>query len=118
DDPALPWRPGPWWAGAAAVGVGGVVSGVAGALVVGAALAVRYVLRNRARLLDRITIGTVATGLIAAGAVLSQTPWRSVDGYAGHSVGVQLLALISVATLAASAVPDRREPDPPGAAQP
>jgi hypothetical protein len=29
-----------------------------------------------------------------------------------------LLALISVAALAASAVPDRREPDPPDPAQP
>jgi hypothetical protein len=36
--------------------------------------------------------------------VLSQNPWRSVDGYVGHSPGVQLLALISVATLAASVV--------------
>ena len=49
--------------------------------------------RARSRRLDR------------AGAVLSQNPWRSVDGYAGHSVGVQLLALVSVAMLAASAVP-------------
>ncbi|MDT5184390.1 MAG: arabinofuranan 3-O-arabinosyltransferase, partial [Mycobacterium sp.] len=46
----------------------------------------------------------VAGGLILAGAVLSQNPWRSVDGYAGHSAGVQLLALASVAMLAASNV--------------
>lgn len=118
DEPARPWRPGPWLAGAAAVGVGGVIAGVAGALVVAAALGVRYVLRSRVRLREKITVGAVATGLIAAGAVLSQTPWRSVDGYAGHSVGVQLLALISVATLAASAVPDRHEPGPPEPAQP
>ncbi|MGA5462194.1 DUF3367 domain-containing protein [Mycobacterium sp. NPDC050041] len=118
DHPARPWRPGPWPAGAAAVGVGAVVAGAVGALVVGAALGVRYVLRSRVRLRDRITVGAVAIGLIAAGAVLSQTPWRSVDGYAGHSVGVQLLALISVAALAASAVPDHREPNPPQPAQP
>jgi arabinofuranan 3-O-arabinosyltransferase len=31
-----------------------------------------------------------------------------VDGYVGHSAGVQLLALISVAMLAASVVPDYR----------
>ena len=36
--------------------------------------------------------------------MLSQNPWRSVDGYAGHSAGVQLLALVSVAMLAASTV--------------
>jgi arabinofuranan 3-O-arabinosyltransferase len=45
-----------------------------------------------------------AGGLIAAGAVLSQNPWRSVDGYVGHAWGVQLLALVSVGMLAASTV--------------
>jgi arabinofuranan 3-O-arabinosyltransferase len=45
-----------------------------------------------------------AGGLIMAGAVLSRHPWRSVDGYAGHSANVQLLALISLAVLAASVV--------------
>ena len=49
---------------------------------------------------DAITVGTSAGGLILAGAVLSQNPWRSVDGYVGHSAGVQLLALISVGALA------------------
>ena len=71
-------------------------------MVVGAAIGVRYLLRDRPRLNDAVTVGTSAGGLILAGAVLSQNPWRSVDGYAGHSAGVQLLALISVAALAAS----------------
>ena len=65
--------------------------------MVGAAIGVRYLLRDRPSLCDAITVGTSAGGLILAGAVLSQNPWRSVDGYAGHSAGVQLLALISVA---------------------
>jgi len=43
-------------------------------------------------------------GLILGGAALSRHPWRSVDGYAGHSAAVQLLALISLAALAASTV--------------
>jgi arabinofuranan 3-O-arabinosyltransferase len=43
-------------------------------------------------------------GLILAGAALSRQPWRSVDGYAGHSANVQLLAMISLAVLAASVV--------------
>ncbi|HSA40732.1 MAG TPA: transcription termination/antitermination NusG family protein, partial [Mycobacterium sp.] len=47
----------------------------------------------------------VPAGLILAGCVLSRYPWRSVDGYVGHSAGVQLLALISVALLAASVLP-------------
>jgi arabinofuranan 3-O-arabinosyltransferase len=43
--------------------------------------------------------------------VLSQNPWRSVEGYVGHSWGVQLLALASVAMLAASTVPIARRPE-------
>ena len=58
---------------------------------------------------DGVPVGLSAGGLILAGAALSRQPWRSVDGYAGHSANVQLLALISLAVLAASVVtmPDR-----------
>ena len=83
---------------------GALISGVAGVVVAAAALGVRYLLGGREKLCDAITVGTAAGGLILAGAVLSQNPWRSVDGYVGHSTGVQLLALISVAALAASVV--------------
>ena len=68
-----------------------------------AAIGVRYLLAGRAWS-EKITVGVTAGGLIAAGAVLSRGPWRSVDGYLGHSVGVQFLALLSVAMLAASTV--------------
>jgi arabinofuranan 3-O-arabinosyltransferase len=61
-------------------------------------------LRRREKLCDAVTVTTAAGGLILAGAVLSQNPWRSVDGYIGHSAGVQLLALVSVGMVAASAV--------------
>jgi arabinofuranan 3-O-arabinosyltransferase len=105
-DPARPWQPGNAVTAVAVLAVGAVVSGIAGVVVVGAALGVRYLLRNRAGLSDAIIVGLSAGGLIAAGAVLSQNPWRSVDGYAGHSAGVQLLALISVGALAASTVGD------------
>lgn len=106
DAPARPWTPGAW----ASVGVlacGAVIAGAAGAAVVGAALGLRYALEGRR--LDQATMALSAGGLILAGAVLSRHPWRSVDGYAGHSANVQLLALISLAVLAASAVvlPDR-----------
>jgi arabinofuranan 3-O-arabinosyltransferase len=104
DAPASVWRPGRWPTSAAALGVGAVISGLAGVVVVGLALGLRYLLRNRERLCDAVTVTVTASGLILAGAVLSQNPWRSVDGYVGHSVGVQLLALISVAMLAASVV--------------
>jgi arabinofuranan 3-O-arabinosyltransferase len=61
-------------------------------------------LRNHPRRHDIVTVWLSAGGLILAGAALSRHPWRSVDGYAGHSAAVQLLALISLAALAASTV--------------
>ena len=51
--------------------------------------------------------------MIAAGAMLSRHPWRSVDGYAGHSAGVQALALVSVATLLAVALLPKATAPPP-----
>jgi arabinofuranan 3-O-arabinosyltransferase len=91
----------------AVVAVAAMISGVAGVVVGGAALGVRYFLRRREKLCEAVTVGLAAGGLTLAGAVLSQNPWRSVDGYAGHSPGVQLLALVSVAMLAASTVSTR-----------
>ncbi|GFG73971.1 alpha-(1-_3)-arabinofuranosyltransferase [Mycobacterium botniense] len=103
DQPAaLPWATGPW-AAAALLAAGAVIAGAAGIAVFGAALGVRYALRGRQRLRDAITVGLSAGGLILAGAALSRHPWRSVDGYAGHSAAVQLLALVSLAAVAASA---------------
>jgi arabinofuranan 3-O-arabinosyltransferase len=102
-EPVQPWVPAPWLTGAAALAVGALISGVPGIAVVAAAIGVRYVLAGRAWS-DKVTVGVTAGGLIAAGVVLSRGPWRSVDGYLGHSVGVQFLALLSVAMLAASTV--------------
>ncbi|ORV52877.1 hypothetical protein AWC05_23055 [Mycobacterium florentinum] len=108
DPPAQPWSPGPW-AAVPLLAAGAVIAGVAGVVVIGGALGLRYALRHRERLRDRITVAASAGGLILAGAALSRHPWRSVDGYAGHSANVQLLALISLAAVAASviALPDR-----------
>ncbi|HEX4390447.1 MAG TPA: DUF3367 domain-containing protein [Mycobacterium sp.] len=103
DSAARPWTPGPW-AAVAMLTVGAVIAGVAGVLVFGAALGMRWVLRNRPRRRDVVILWLSAGGLILAGAALSRHPWRSVDGYAGHSAAVQLLALISLAALAASTV--------------
>jgi arabinofuranan 3-O-arabinosyltransferase len=112
DQPAQPWTPGPL-AAVAVLGAGAVIAGVAGVVVVGAAFGLRYALRHRERLRDTCTVGLSAGGLILAGALLSRHPWRSVDGYAGHSASVQLLALISLAVLAASVAigTDRVEKD-------
>jgi len=103
DAAARPWSPGPW-AAVSVLAAGALIAGVAGAAVVGGALGLRYALRERERLGDRITVAASAGGLILAGALLSRQPWRSVDAYAGHSANVQLLALVSLAMLAASVV--------------
>lgn len=102
--PAAPWRPRRRLAAAAALGVGALIAGAVGAAVFGAALGLLYALRHRQRAYDAARLGLSAGGLIAAGAVLSRHPWRSPDGYLGYSAGVQLLALISVAALVATAV--------------
>jgi arabinofuranan 3-O-arabinosyltransferase len=111
DPPAAPWMPGPW-AGVAVLAAGTVIAGVAGFVVAGAALGLRYALRNRQRWREPVTVVLSASGLILAGVQLSRNPWRSVGGYAGHSTNVQLLALISLGVLAASvvAMPDRMRP--------
>jgi arabinofuranan 3-O-arabinosyltransferase len=103
DSAARPWTPGPW-AAVALLTAGAAIAGVAGVLVFGAALGMRWLLRNRPRRRDVVTVWLSAGGLILAGVALSRHPWRSVDGYAGHSAAVQLLALISLAALAASTV--------------
>lgn len=102
-EPARPWQPGPLVAGFAVVAVGFIAAGPVGAVVVAACIALRRWLPSNWS--DRVTLGASAGGLILAGAVLSRYPWRSVDGYLGHSWGVQLLALVSVGALAASVVP-------------
>jgi arabinofuranan 3-O-arabinosyltransferase len=104
-DPVPVWQPHPIAVGAAVLAVGAAISGLAGVAVVGIALGVRRLLRKREKLGEAMTVGASAGGLILAGAVLSQNPWRSVDGYVGHSWAVQLLALLSVAAVAASTVP-------------
>ena len=79
-----------------------VIAGWGGVAVMGVALGLRYALRGRRW--ERVSVVCSAGGLVLAGAALSRQPWRSADGYAGHSAGVQLLALISLAALAASTV--------------
>lgn len=83
---------------------GTAIAGWGGTLVFGGALLAGCPLRNRPRLRDRLTVTATSFGLIVAGALLSRYPWRSVDGYIGHSAWVQLPALIAIGVLGASVV--------------
>jgi arabinofuranan 3-O-arabinosyltransferase len=109
DPPARPWAPGPW-ASVALLAAGAVIAGPVGVAVFGAALGLQWALRDHPRRRSMATVGLSASGLILAGAALSRHPWRSVHGYAGHSAVVQLLALISLAVVAASVVVLRPRP--------
>ena len=108
-----PWQPHALAIGAATVVAATVISGPVGALVAAVAVGIRYLLRRRTALCDAMTVGAAASGLILAGAVLSQNPWRSVDGYVGHSAGVQFLALLSVIAVAVSTVSFPESARPP-----
>jgi arabinofuranan 3-O-arabinosyltransferase len=92
----------------ATVLAGAIIAGTVGVIVFGTAIAVHYLLRNRQELRERVTLWVAPVGLILAGATLSRYPWRSVDGYIGHSPWVQLLAVLSLGWLAASALPTVR----------
>ena len=105
--PVSAWKPGAWTV-IPVIAAGAVIGGGAGAAVFAAAAALLYRLRAHPAGEKALTLGAVASGLILAGAVVSRYPWRSVQGYLGNSAGVQLLALISVAFLAASAIGFRR----------
>ena len=104
ESPTRTWSPG----AAATIGLlaaAAVIAGAGGVAVFGTALIAAHLLRRRQPTLDRLTLATAPIGLILAGALLSRYPWRSVDGYIGHSAWVQLLALIGLAAVAASALP-------------
>ncbi|MCV7106950.1 alpha-(1-_3)-arabinofuranosyltransferase [Mycolicibacterium chitae] len=102
DDPVRPWAPRPGPVIAALIAMGALISGAVGAVVFGAAAGLRYLLRARPRAQRVLTLGGTSVALTLAGAALSRYPWRSVDGYIGHSPWVQLLALCALALLAAS----------------
>lgn len=90
---------------------GTVIAGWGGAFAFGGVLLAGHLLRDRPQLRDRLTIAATSFGLIVAGALLSRYPWRSVDGYIGHSAWVQLPALISIGVLGASVLVVRPRTD-------
>ncbi|BBZ35840.1 alpha-(1-_3)-arabinofuranosyltransferase [Mycolicibacterium confluentis] len=117
-EPVSVWKPKAWLAVGGALLAGLLISGIAGALVVGSAVALLRLLDGRERAWKVVTLGGAATGLILAGAAVARHPWRSVEGYLGHSPWVQLAALISVAVVAASVITWPREVAEPALREP
>lgn len=99
--PVVPWSAQLWFF-PAGLAVGALLAGIYGFVVFGAVFVMSYMLRQRPRLSERVLLGLTCGGLIAAGVGLSRQPWRSVDGYVGHSGWIQLLALTAVGALIAS----------------
>jgi arabinofuranan 3-O-arabinosyltransferase len=99
----IPWGSGPV-TGVAVLAALTAISGITGAVVGLAALALKVGTRWPVRALTAAGAYISGGSLLLAGAALSRHPWRSVGGYTGHSWWIQLLALISVATVALAAV--------------
>lgn len=113
-DPAQPWAPRAL-AVAGLLLAGTVIAGWGGALVFAGSVFAGYLLRRKPLLRDRLTVSATSFGLILAGAILSRYPWRSVDGYIGHSPWVQLPALIAIGALGASVLATARPARKPSA---
>ncbi|MBN7298036.1 hypothetical protein IUU89_19195, partial [Mycobacteroides abscessus subsp. abscessus] len=107
--PVAPWCAGPA-AGVAVLAALTAISGISGMAVGLAALAFKVWTRWPLRAVTAAGVYLAGGSLLLAGAALSRHPWRSVGGYTGHSWWIQLLALISVASVALAAVrlPSRR----------
>lgn len=99
----IPWGSGPV-TGVAVLAALTAISSITGAVVGLAALAFKVGTRWPLRGLTAAGAYISGGSLLLAGAALSRHPWRSVGGYTGHSWWIQLLALISVATVAFAAV--------------
>lgn len=81
--------------------VGAVVAAV-GAVGIGA-----LALRRGPTLVSRVLVGTAGGATMLAMALLSTGPWRSPDGYVGHSFLIQFAALVGVVAVGLAAVPRR-----------
>ncbi|GGF93566.1 hypothetical protein GCM10007304_04320 [Rhodococcoides trifolii] len=83
------------------------LSGIVGVVVAVALLTSVVAVRSRCGRAAAAKSLVVVAGLsfAAAAALLSKGPWRSVDGYVGHSASIQFCALVSVLCLAVAALP-------------
>ncbi|MBJ8347723.1 DUF3367 domain-containing protein [Antrihabitans sp. YC2-6] len=107
--------PRPWRsriaAGIGLLGLTFVIAGPVGAIVTAAVAAgTAYVARKRGSITARqALVGLAGTACAVSIAALSTGPWRSPDGYVGHSWWVQAPALLAVIALGLSALPRRAD---------
>ncbi|MFD4180960.1 alpha-(1-_3)-arabinofuranosyltransferase family protein [Rhodococcus sp. NPDC058514] len=83
--------------------IAGLPGAVVAVLVTGLALVLRA--RRGPASAARILVGVAGAGTMISVALLSTGPWRAMDGYVGHSVLVQLPALIAVVSVGLAALP-------------
>ncbi len=84
-----------------------IIAGPAGPILTLGLAAVSAAIAWRASVAKalRILVGIAGVGAVASAALLSKGPWRSPDGYIGHSLWVQLPVLIAVIAVGLSALP-------------
>ncbi|WP_217900748.1 alpha-(1-_3)-arabinofuranosyltransferase [Rhodococcus sp. 14-2470-1b] len=109
DSAPQPWRSAVLgWVGLTAAVA--VISGPGGVAVVAATAAVAVAVGRRfGRSVEaRTAVWVAGIGTLLATALLSKGPWRSPDGYIGHSSLIQLAALIALVAVAVSALRARQ----------
>ncbi|MGA9873595.1 MAG: alpha-(1-_3)-arabinofuranosyltransferase [Rhodococcus sp. (in: high G+C Gram-positive bacteria)] len=100
-----PWRNAivGWVALVAAVAV---MAGIAGVVTTGMVAAAAVALERRfgGDVAARTLVVVAGVGALTAMALLSKGPWRSPDGYIGHSYLIQLAALVALVAVAVGAL--------------
>jgi arabinofuranan 3-O-arabinosyltransferase len=109
DEPPRPWRS-RIVGGMMTLGGAWALSGLVGVGVAVALLASIEVVRRRwgHAAAAKSLVALAGLSFAGAAALLSKGPWRSVDGYIGHSALIQFCALVAVLCVASVALPDFR----------
>ncbi len=103
-DPPRPWHS--TVVGAAGLlGCSFVIAGLAGVGLTIAGVAAIALYSRYSALPSGLLAGVAGGGTAVAAALLSRGPWRDPEGYVGHSMWVQLPALIAVIAVGVAALP-------------
>ncbi|BEK99312.1 alpha-(1-_3)-arabinofuranosyltransferase [Nocardia seriolae] len=83
----------------------GLIAGPIALAITGIMLLVDHI---RSRRWSRVLVALAGGGTAICAAALSTGPWRSLEGYVGGSLWVQLPALVAVIAVGVAALPQRR----------